>query len=69
MSRTRTQPPRPAWWSETGPSTCDYCLATFHLEMGYYCADCDRPVCPVCVLAARDRRAVVCPECHTEVSP
>ena len=55
-----------AWWSEPGPDICEFCQQSFHVEVGYYCAECDRSVCPVCVLRLREHRTVVCPECTPE---
>lgn len=57
-----------AWSLEPGPETCDFCLRGFHLEIGYHCADCDRPICPVCVVTVRARGVVLCPECHRDGS-
>jgi DNA-directed RNA polymerase subunit RPC12/RpoP len=53
------------WWSKPGPELCEFCLHTFQVEAGYYCADCDRPICPVCVLQIRERHSVSCPDCST----
>jgi len=69
MTRRRTESPAVAWWSEPGPSLCDFCLGTFHVEVGYHCADCDRPICPICIATARERSAVICPECGVEGKP
>lgn len=52
-----------AWWSEPGPQRCGRCLQGYHVEMGYYCAECDGPVCPACVVTVVERRLVLCPEC------
>lgn len=51
------------WALEPGPEECPHCLRGFHLEVGYHCADCDAPVCPVCVVVVRERSVVVCPDC------
>jgi len=58
-----------AWWSEPGPDLCSHCLRDYHLEVGYHCAACDEPVCPVCVVTVRPRGAVLCPRCAGEDSP
>lgn len=52
------------WWSAAGPEQCEFCLQSFYQESGYYCADCDRPVCPVCVIALREHKVTRCPQCH-----
>lgn len=52
------------WALEPGPEECGFCLRGFHLEVAYRCADCDEPVCPVCVVTVRARGVTLCPECH-----
>lgn len=59
----QAQPGDPPWWSDPGPDLCNFCLQTFHVEVGYHCADCDQPVCPVCVVHVHERRTVICPDC------
>lgn len=54
------------WWSESGPDCCEFCSAAYYFELGYHCIDCDRPVCPSCVLTVLDLRCVLCPECNAE---
>lgn len=51
------------WWLEPGSETCEFCLHTYHYEAGYYCVDCDRPICPACIVEVRVSRTVVCPAC------
>ena len=64
MSRPQQQGPRPTpWWLEAGPDTCEFCLHGYHVEAGYYCFDCDAPVCPLCVVVVRERQVVLCPHC------
>lgn len=48
------------WWLEAGPENCPFCAGRVHFEALAYCADCDRPVCPTCLVPA-DR--ALCPEC------
>ena len=55
-----------SWWSEPGPESCGFCHHAFHVEIGYHCVECDRPVCPLCVVTVRERHVVVCPECEQE---
>jgi hypothetical protein len=52
------------WWADPGPDICEFCLITFYVEVGYYCSDCDRPVCSSCVVVLFDGRRVLCPECE-----
>lgn len=52
-----------AWWNEPGPDYCEFCHHTFQVEVGYHCIECDRPVCPLCFVAVRERHVVMCPEC------
>lgn len=55
-----------AWWDEPGPDYCEYCRHTFCVEVGYYCADCDQPICQHCVLSIREEHKVVCSHCIRE---
>lgn len=59
------KPNRPVvpWWLEAGPESCEFCLATYHVEVGYECIECDRPVCPICIVWVREESAIFCPEC------
>lgn len=57
-----------AQWSDPGPYHCEFCQHSFHIEVGYYCHDCDRAVCPVCVVTVREQHTLSCPDCHTERS-
>ena len=50
-----------SWWQGRGTETCAHCSASYHYEMEYRCADCDRGVCAVC--AVTERETVYCPEC------
>lgn len=66
MSGVRHNQRRRAWWHDTGPESCGFCLVSYHKELAYYCADCDRPMCPACAVAVRERHVVLCPECAEE---
>ena len=55
-----------AWWDEAGPDYCEFCQHTFYVEVGFYCADCDRPICPVCVVTVHGQEGVTCSECSSE---
>lgn len=54
------------WWLEEGPESCPFCDSRLHYEALLYCADCDRPVCPTCLVEHLESRSVLCPECHDE---
>lgn len=51
------------WWDAPGPDHCQFCQHGFHVEIGYYCVECDRPVCPLCAIAVHEDRTVLCPHC------
>lgn len=69
MSHERKFPRQIAWWAETGPETCRFCGAAFHVEIARHCGGCDRPVCPMCVIVMRELGTVFCPECAAEAEP
>ena len=52
------------WWLMPGTEFCEFCLHTYQFEVGYYCVECDGPVCPLCVIEVRATRRVVCPNCY-----
>lgn len=54
------------WWLEPGAETCPFCETRLHFEALVYCTDCDRPVCPICLVEIRESRRLLCPECHAE---
>lgn len=49
---------------EAGHEACGFCRQSYHYEMEIRCVDCDRPVCPVCVVRVRESREWHCPECR-----
>ena len=55
--------PRVPWWLQPGTETCPFCEAGYPFGAGYYCIDCDRPICPVCVVEIHASRKVYCPQC------
>lgn len=61
MSHPQRPGPRAPWWLEAGPDTCEFCLHGYHVEAGYYCFDCDAPVCALCVV--HELKHVLCPDC------
>lgn len=54
---------RQRWWLEPGSESCTFCAASYQIEAAYYCAECDRPLCPACVVEVFMTRRVVCPRC------
>lgn len=52
------------WWLALGPQICDFCLRAYHCEAGCHCPECDRPICPLCVVEVQVSRILLCPECH-----
>lgn len=54
------------WCLEKGSDRCDFCFRCYHIEDGYFCTACDRPVCPFCAVMIHEENAVYCPECHEE---
>lgn len=54
------------WWNAPGPDYCEFCRHGFHVEIGYYCAECDRPICALCIVTVRGQQAILCPECSAE---
>lgn len=55
---------RLVWWLEDGTETCRFCGARYAYEVERRCTDCDRPMCPWCVVAVRERVDVRCIECR-----
>jgi hypothetical protein len=53
-------PAAPDRWS--GDGMCEFCLQLYVVHLEVYCAECDRPVCPLCTThgGAAGR---ACPEC------
>ena len=55
------------WWATRGGQTCSFCLQSYHYEVAVHCPDCDRPVCPSCVVRLSvEVLTVHCPECDGE---
>ncbi len=49
------------WWLE-GSEICPFCDHRYVWEMEVRCVDCDRPVCPVCLVRIR-LNEFRCPDC------
>lgn len=60
------EPPSSPFWADPGPDICDFCEFFYYTEVGYHCTECDRPVCPSCMVTLYEFRAVLCPECSEE---
>lgn len=58
---------QPPWWL-SGEETCEFCAQQYTLEVEFRCVDCDRPICPMCVVVVRESHRVVCPECHPDAA-
>lgn len=56
------------WWAPGGPSAeaeeCSFCLGLYAYELQVRCADCDRPMCPVCAVSVRRREVRICFDCE-----
>lgn len=59
MARTSGGP----WWLGGG-ELCPFCEQRFSYAVEVRCLDCDRPICPVCVVRVRVTREHYCPECQ-----
>ena len=51
------------WLTAKGTDYCEFCEADYHQETGYYCWECDRPLCATCVVTALKPANLLCPEC------
>jgi len=51
-------------WS--GDGQCVFCLQLYVVQLEAYCADCDRPVCPLCTTHRGGAAGRVCPECAVD---
>ncbi len=54
------------WRLESGFEQCEFCRHPYHIEVAYYCVECDRPICPVCAIIVLAQPAVLCPQCAKE---
>lgn len=53
------------WLTSPGDDQCPYCETNYHQETGYYCWNCDSPLCTTCVVAAAEASQWLCPDCDT----
>ncbi len=52
------------WWLDVGDTPCGVCEDPRHAEVFVRCADCDRLLCPTCVVEVADAATVVlCADC------
>lgn len=54
-------------WS--GDGLCVFCLQAYVVHLEVYCAECDRPVCPLCATRRAGLAARLCPECAGGAEP
>ena len=52
------------WYIEGTDVECIHCLQDYAFEREVRCADCDAPICPMCVVRMEAR--TVCPDCTKE---
>lgn len=50
-------------WIERADEPCPFCAQRYALELEVRCVACDRPICPVCAVRAREIRQAFCVEC------
>lgn len=55
------------WWL-AGGETCLFCLQEFAVGTEYHCLECDRIICPCCVVVVRRVQRVLCPECSEQIA-
>jgi hypothetical protein len=58
--RTRTT----YWWLGPGSRRCAGCEISIHEAILIYCAACDRPFCPLCIIAIQHSHELTCHNCH-----
>lgn len=55
------------WWLDAGcaetAEECGFCLGTYAVEAEVRCVDCDRPMCPLCVVVVRETASFRCADC------
>lgn len=58
----RSEGEAPWWmWPE---QECLFCVSDYAMLAEIYCADCDRPLCPMCVIVIHESAPrFFCPEC------
>jgi hypothetical protein len=45
-----------------GDGQCGFCLQSYLVQLELHCAECDRPVCPLCATHGGDAGGL-CPDC------
>lgn len=51
------------WWLAPGTEVCEQCEQRYVYEVEVRCVDCDAPLCPICAVHVRARKAHVCASC------
>jgi hypothetical protein len=58
------------WWAPGGAGAeaeaCPCCFGFYAYEIEVRCADCDKPMCPLCAVSGRRIEVHVCVECGAE---
>lgn len=55
------------WWMSP-EQECRFCVSDFAVLAEIFCADCDRPVCPMCIVAVPEAAVrYICPDCREEL--
>jgi hypothetical protein len=52
------------WWLESSSGRCAGCDVRVHVELLIYCVACDRPFCPLCIVAIRRSQELSCHGCE-----
>jgi len=52
------------WWLDE-ETQCEHCFQHYSHNIGYYCIQCDRPVCPLCIVVVDPTQDVHCPQCQS----
>jgi hypothetical protein len=55
--------PKLPWWAAGGLECCDFCFQGYVYEVQCRCAECDRPLCPLCAAPRERTDELLCPEC------
>jgi len=56
------------WLTSGGGDQCPFCETDYHQQTGYYCWNCDSPLCTTCVTPSKHSSAWLCPDCAASES-